>query len=47
MIYGSITDKELPTAEAMDFIKSRIASIGEFLDVGTGFDGFRIYESLR
>ena len=41
MIYGSITDKELPTAEAMEFIKQRIAEIGEFLDVGTGFDGFR------
>ena len=32
MIYGSITDKELPTADAMEFIKSRIAEIGEFLD---------------
>ncbi len=41
MIYGSITDKELPTAEAMDFIKARLAEIGEFLDVGTGFDSFR------
>ena len=41
MIYGSITDKELPTAEAMDFIKSRLAGIGEFLDIGKGFDGFR------
>lgn len=41
MIYGSITDKELPTAEAMDFIKSRLAEIGEFLDVGKGFESFR------
>ena len=41
MIYGSITDKELPTADAMEFIKQRIAEIGEFLDVGSGFDGFR------
>ena len=41
MIYGSITDKELPTSEAMDFIKQRIAEIGEFLDVGKGFEGFR------
>ncbi len=41
MIYGSITDKELPTNEAMEFIKQRIASIGEFLDVGKGFEGFR------
>ena len=40
-IYGSITDKELPTAEAMDFIKQRLSEIGEFLDVGTGFEGFR------
>ena len=41
MIYGSITDKELPTADAMEFIKQRIAGIGEFLDIGKGFDGFR------
>ena len=41
MIYGSITDKELPTAEAMDFIKQRLAEIGEFLDIGEGFSGFR------
>ena len=40
MIYGSITDKELPTAEAMEFIKQRLAEIGEFLDIGTGFEGF-------
>ena len=40
MIYGSITDKELKTAEAMDFIKQRLAEIGEFLDIGKGFDGF-------
>ena len=41
MIYGSITDKELPTAEAMEFIKARLAEIGEFLEIGEGFAGFR------
>lgn len=41
MIYGSITDKELKTADAMEFIKQRLAEIGEFLDIGTGFDSFR------
>ena len=41
MIYGAITDKELPTAEAMEYIKQRLTDIGEFLPLGKGFDGFR------
>lgn len=40
-IYGSITDKELNTADAMEYIKQRLADIGEFLDVGPGFEGFK------
>ncbi|MCR5328223.1 MAG: 50S ribosomal protein L11 methyltransferase [Saccharofermentans sp.] len=41
MIYSNITDKELKTADAMDYIKQRLAEIGEFLNVGAGFESFR------
>ena len=41
MIYGSITDKSLKTDEAMDYIKQRLDEIGEFLDVGKGFDSYK------
>lgn len=41
MIYGSITDKSLKTDEAMDYIKQRLDAIGEFLDVGKGFDSYK------
>lgn len=44
MIYSNITDKELKTDEAMAYVKDRIAEIGEFLDVGTGFESFRYVE---
>ncbi|MCR4687914.1 MAG: 50S ribosomal protein L11 methyltransferase [Saccharofermentans sp.] len=40
MIYGGITDKTLPTDEALAYIKQRLADIAEFLPIGKGFEGF-------
>lgn len=40
MIYGNITNKTMTVDEAIAYIKKRLAEIGEFLDIGAGFEGF-------
>ena len=40
MIYGGITDKTLTTDEALEYIRSRLRDIPEYLPVGKGIDGF-------
>ncbi len=40
-IYANISSSTKPTNEAMELIKSRLDSIGEFLDVGKGFTGYK------
>ena len=41
MIYDNITDKSLNVEDAINELKSRLASIGEFLDVGEGFLSYK------
>lgn len=40
-IYATIGTKTVPTEDAMNLLKSRIADIGQFLDVGEGFVGYK------
>ena len=40
-IYGNISGKTMKTEDAVEFIKSRLADIGEFLPVGQGFEGLK------
>ncbi len=40
MIYGNIRNKTMQTDAAVAYIKDRITSIGEFLPVGTGLEGY-------
>ena len=41
MIYDNITDKSLTVNDAINELKSRLTSIGEFLDVGEGFLSYK------
>lgn len=41
MIYGNLSDKTMSVEDAMAFVKARLESIGEFLPLGKGFDGWR------
>ncbi len=41
MIYGNIVNTVMSTEDAMQLIKDKLADIGEFLDVGKGFDGWK------
>jgi len=41
MIYGNLSDKTMSVDEAIAFVKARLESIGEFLPLGKGFDGWR------
>ena len=40
-IYGNISGKTMKTEDAVEFIKARLADIGEFLPVGQGFEGLK------
>ena len=40
-IYANIGTKTVPTEDAMNLIKERLADIGQFLDVGKGFTGYK------
>lgn len=40
MIYGNISNKTMAVDDAIDYIKTRLAEIGEFLDIGKGFEGY-------
>lgn len=41
MIYGNIADTVMSTDDAMALIRDKLADIGQFLDIGKGFDGWR------
>ena len=41
MIYGNLSDKTMSVDDAIAFVKSRLDSIGEFLPLGKGFDGWK------
>ena len=40
MIYGNITNKTMAVSDAIEYIKTRLSEIGEFLDIGKGFEGY-------
>ena len=40
-IYGNISGKTMKTEDAVEFVKARLADIGQYLPVGTGFDGLK------
>ena len=40
-IYANIGTKTVPTEEAMNLLKERIADIGQYLDIGEGFVGYK------
>ncbi|MBO7448897.1 MAG: 50S ribosomal protein L11 methyltransferase [Clostridiales bacterium] len=41
MIYQNIGTKTVPTEDAMQLIKDRLSDIGQFLDIGQGFTGYK------
>lgn len=43
-IYGNITGSRVSVGEALDIIKAQLAKIGEFLDIGKGFDSWKYVE---
>ena len=40
-IYGNISGKTMKTEDAVEFVKARLADIGQYLPVGIGFDGLK------
>ena len=40
-IYANMDKKTVPTDDAMKLIKDRLADIGQFLDIGQGFTGYK------
>ena len=43
-IYGNITGSRVSVGEALDILKAQLAKIGEFLDIGKGFDSWKYVE---
>ena len=41
MIYGNLSDKTMSVDEAIAFVKEKLLSIGQFLPLGKGFDGWK------